>query len=227
MENNKLCILVVDDEVKMVKAVGDLLRAKGFHVYSANDGEEALQVYYEHNAQIDLILLDVMMPKLDGFDVLEELRENSEMVPVIMLTAKGEEYDQLKGFNAGADDYVVKPFSPSLLIARIENILRRLGKGTDEEINVGGLKISMATREISIDGKVLEMTRREYDLLYFLAINANRIFSRAQLLNQVWGYEFDGDDRTVDTHIKQIRMKLGDKSTLIKTIHRVGYKLEA
>ncbi len=225
MLNNKLCILVVDDEVKMVRAISDLLRAKGFEVLTAYDGEEALNVYYEKNTKIDLIILDVMMPKINGMEVLEDIRMEKELVPIIMLSAKGEEYDQLQGFQIGADDYITKPFSPSLLIARIENVLKRVGRDLDI-VEIGKVKLSLEKREGFIGEEEIELTRREFDLLFFLMTNKNLVFSRTQLLNQIWGYEFDGDDRTVDTHVKQLRAKLKEESSIIKTVHRVGYKVE-
>ncbi len=226
MIENKRCVLVVDDETKMVRAIRDFLTAHKFCVLEAFDGESALDVYYANNAVIDLVLLDVMMPKKDGFEVLEELRENSSLVPVIMLTARGEEYDQVKGFSSGADDYITKPFSPSLLLARVEAMLKRMGKGVEDEMKKGNLRINSVMRTAQCGEKELELTKREFDLLLFFMTNTSLIFSREQLLNSVWGYDFDGELRTVDTHVKQLRTKLGEDSTCIKTIHRVGYKFE-
>ena len=226
MIENKICVLIVDDEMKMVKALTDFLTASGYATLQAFDGQNALDVYYDNNSEIDLIILDAMMPKLDGFQVLAELRSGGEIVPVIMLTARSEEYDQLKGFKSGADDYVTKPFSPSLLLARVENLMGRMGKGEVTEITAGGISISVSKRTVHIDGENCDLRRREFDLLHFLMINKSLIFTREQLLDKVWGYAFEGDIRTVDTHIKQLRLKLGDKGTLIKTIHRIGYRFE-
>lgn len=224
MFDDKRCILVADDEVKMVRALCDLLRASDFKIIEAYDGEEALDKFYEYNSQIDLILLDVMMPKADGFEVAREIRESRSLTPIIMLTARGEEYDQLKGFHCGVDDYISKPFSPSLLLARIDAVLRRYGKEYDKDIEAHGLKINTTRHTAVLNGKELELTRREYDLLYFLVLNQGIIFTREQLLDNVWGFDFDGSARTVDTHIKQLRIKLGDFAEHIKTVHCVGYQ---
>lgn len=226
MLNEKRCVLIVDDEVKMVRVLKDLLKSKNFMVLEAFDGEQAIDVYFEHSSHIDLVLLDVMMPKADGFEVLEYLRSNSSLTPVIMLTAKGEEYDQLKGFNAGADDYITKPFSPTLLLARIETLLKRLGKDSETEFNKLGFNLNSSKRTLSIDGTELTLTKREFDLIYFFIINETIVFSREQILNSVWGYDFEGDVRTVDTHIKQLRNKLGEKASCIKTVHGIGYRFE-
>ena len=226
MKENKRCILLADDEVKMVRAISDLLKANGYKVIEAYDGEQAIDKYYEDSTKIDLILLDVMMPKKDGFAVLSELRKASCLVPIIMVTAREEEYDQLKGFNLGSDDYIAKPFSPSLLMARIEAVLKRTGKGSESEISFEELKLNVTSRTCTNDNIEIELTKREFDLLHFFINNKSRIFTREQILNNVWGYEFEGDIRTVDTHIKQIRIKLDTKSAYIKTVHRVGYKFE-
>ncbi|MCC8073033.1 MAG: response regulator transcription factor [Clostridiales bacterium] len=224
MIDNKRCILIVDDEVKMVRALRDFFKANKFHVLEAYDGGEALDMYYEYNTKIDIMLLDVMMPVQDGFSVLKELRDQACLVPIIMLTAKGEEYDQLKGFHCGADDYISKPFSPSLLLARVEAVLRRFGKAATDEITAGALTINTGKRIVSVDGNDLDLTRREYELLLYLVVNESMTFSREQLLDNVWGYDFDGSIRTVDTHIKQLRVKLAPHSDYIKTIHCVGYQ---
>lgn len=226
MVDNKRCILIVDDEVRMVRGLKDFLMANQFHILEAYDGEEALSVYYNYSSQIDLILLDVMMPKYDGFEVLADLRDNGSMVPVVMLTARGEEYDQLQGFRQGADDYMTKPFSPSLLLAHIESILRRMGKDEVTEIAEVGIKLNPVKRFCSADGKRLELTKREFDLLYFLILNKGLTFTREQILNSVWGYEFEGNIRTVDTHVKQLRVKLRGKAGYIQTVHKVGYRFE-
>lgn len=224
--DNKRCILVADDEPKMVRALRDFLKANGFYVLEAKDGIEALDVFCENSNIIDIVLLDVMMPQQDGFTTLKLIRESASLVPVILLTAKSEEYDQLTGFSIGADDYIAKPFSPSVLMARIEAVLRRVGKDIREEIIAGKLLLRTTTHAVIISGKELELTRREYDLLHFLVVNCNLTFSREQLLNNVWGCDFEGGSRTVDTHIRQLRNKLGECADYIKTIHCVGYQFE-
>jgi len=226
MNENKRCILVADDEPKMVRALRDFFRASGFYVLEAKDGVETLNVFFENSSIIDIVLLDVMMPRQDGLTTLKQIREASFLTPVILLTAKGEEYDQLSGFSCGADDYITKPFSPSLLMARVEAVLRRFGKDTQSDLVAGQLSINATTRTIYLSGKALELTRREYDLLYYLAVNRGLTFSREQLLDHVWGYDFEGGYRTVDTHIRQLRGKLGDCADYIKTIHCVGYQFE-
>lgn len=226
MINEKRCILIADDEVKMVRVLKDLLKSKNFVVLEAFDGEQATDVYFEHSSQIDLILLDVMMPKADGFEVLDYLRSNISLTPVIMLTAKGEEYDQLKGFNSGADDYIIKPFSPTLLLARIETLLKRMGKDAETEFNKLGFCLNASKRTVLVDDVELILTKREFDLLYFFLTNETIVFSREQILNSVWGYDFEGDIRTVDTHIKQLRNKLSNRGTCIKTVHGIGYRFD-
>lgn len=226
MIENKRCILIVDDEVRMVRGLKDFLEANQFFILEAYDGEAALAVYYNYNTQIDLILLDVMMPNCSGFEVLSDLRNNGAMVPVVMLTAKGEIYDQLEGYRKGADDYMVKPFSPSLLLAHIEAVLKRVGKEENTEITEAGITLNPIKRICLIDKKRVALTKREFDLLYYLLLNQSLTFTREQILDSVWGYEFFGDIRTVDTHIKQLRVKLKEKSYLIQTVHKVGYRLE-
>ncbi len=226
MLDNKRCILIVDDEIKMVRALKDFFKANGFYVLEAYDGGEALDIYYEYNTKIDIMILDVMMPVQDGFSVLKELRDNVCLVPIVMLTARGEEYDQLKGFRCGADDYIQKPFSPSLLLARVNAVLRRFGKASSDEIIAGELTINTSKRTVCLSKKEIELTRREYELLLYLVVNKSITFSREQLLNNVWGYDFEGSIRTVDTHIKQLRIKLGTCADYIKTIHCVGYQFE-
>ncbi len=226
MKNEKRCILIVDDEQKMVRALKDLLRANGFDVLEAYDGEEALSIYYEHNSIIDLILLDVMLPKLDGFAVLNDIRTNFSLTPVIMLTARDAEYDQLKGLQCGADDYITKNFSPTILLARIETVLRRVGKGISGETQQGDIVINTISHTAFCAGHEIILTRREFELLHFLMLHPSQTLTREQLLNSVWGYNFTGEIRTVDTHIKQLRIKLNSTQTLIKTVHGVGYKFE-
>ncbi len=226
MFKDKRCLLIADDEAKMVRALKDFLSSNNFHIIEAFDGEEALDKFYLHSAEIDLVLLDVMMPKADGFAVLSDIRKSHSLTPVIMLTARGEEYDQIKGFQYGADDYIRKPFSPSILMARIESILKRTGKAYSDEMKRGELRLNSLKRTVFNQDVEMELTKREFDLLFFLMANQSMIFSREQLLNGVWGYDFIGDVRTVDTHIKQLRTKLKQNSTYIKTVHRVGYKFE-
>jgi DNA-binding response OmpR family regulator len=225
MYNGKLCILIADDEAKIVLALRDFFKAHDFHVLEAADGGKATDIFYEYNTKIDLILLDVMMPVSDGFSVLKEIRETS-LVPVVMLTARGEEYDQIKGFHSGADDYIPKPFSPSLLLARIEAVLKRVGKGSAREIVAGELRLNILKRLVSLNEERLELRPKEFDLLYYLALNQGLTLTREQILNEVWGYEFEGDARTVDTHIKQLRGKLGARAGLIRTVHGIGYRFE-
>jgi DNA-binding response OmpR family regulator len=226
MFDGKPCILIVDDEAKITKALKDFFSARGYHALEAFDGGEALDVFYENSTKIDLLLLDVMMPVADGFSVLKEIRRDSR-VPAIMLTARAEEYDQITGFRYGADDYIPKPFSTSLLLARVEAILKRAGKCRDGDIEAGPLRVSPARRAVSLGDKSVDLTPKEFDLLYCLVTNRNRALTREQILNEVWGYEFDGDARTVDTHIKQLRGKLEACGACIRTIHRVGYSFEA
>ena len=226
MIDNRRCILIADDEPKMVRALRDFFRANGFCVLEAKNGIEAFDVFCAHTNEIDIILLDVMMPEQDGLTTLKEIREASSLIPVILLTAKGEEYDQLSGFSSGADDYITKPFSPSLLMARVEAVLRRFGKDAQKDIVAGELTVNAMTRTVYLSGKELDLTRREYDLLYYLIVNRSLTFSREQLLNNVWGYDFEGGYRTVDTHIRQLRNKLGICADYIKTVHCVGYQFE-
>ncbi|MDR1134745.1 MAG: response regulator transcription factor [Clostridiales Family XIII bacterium] len=225
MFDKKLCILIADDEIKIVKALKDFFKANGFHVLEAVDGGEALDVFYENNTKIDIILLDVMMPVADGFSVLREIRETS-LVPVIMLTAKGEEYDQIKGFQNGADDYIPKPFSITLLLARVEAVLKRAGKSKNDEVSAGNMRINVLRRTIYVNDERLDLTPKEFDLMHYLVLNRNMALSREQILNSVWGYDFEGDIRTVDTHVKQLRNKLGVHAACIKTVHKIGYQFE-
>lgn len=226
MLNNRSCILIADDEARITRAIGDFLTVNDYSVLLATDGQEALDVFYEHSNQVDLILLDVMMPKRDGYSVLTELRDGKSLVPVVMLTAKGEEYDQLKGFKAGADDYITKPFSLSVLVAHIEAILKRYGKDRNNEIVRGIFSVNSGRHEVKMGDRVLNLTRREYELFNYFMINEGITLSREQLLDGVWGYDYFGEARTVDTHVKQLRGKLGDYAHCIATIHRVGYRFE-
>ncbi|MFI3255067.1 MAG: response regulator transcription factor [Eubacteriales bacterium] len=225
MKGTQKAILIVDDEARIVRVLADYLTASGYAVFEAFDGEEALDVFAAHNTEIDLILLDVMMPKLDGTEVLEEIRKTS-LVPVIFLTAKGTEYDQIRGFQSGADDYMVKPFSQSVLVLRIEAIMNRVGKSNQQSIEVGALSLNQTSRTALLGEKVLELTRREFDLLAFFMLHVGQILSREQLLNGVWGYDFTGELRTVDTHVKQLRSKFGKENPLVKTVFGIGYRME-
>ena len=218
-------ILVVDDEARMRKLIKDFLAAKGYSIIEAEDGEKALQIFEENQPKIDLILLDVMMPKLDGWSVLRQIRQTSR-VPIIMLTARGEEQDELFGFELGVDEYISKPFSPKILVARVEAILKRT-KGDEKEIkDYGGIQIDKEGRTVSVDGKLIELSLREYELLAYLVENENIALSRDKILNNVWNYDYYGDSRTIDSHVKKIRHKLGKKGKYIKTIRGVGYKFE-
>lgn len=218
-------ILVVDDESRMRKLIKDFLIAKGYNILEAEDGEKALQVFKENESKIELILLDVMMPKLDGWSVLRQIRQESK-VPIIMLTARGEEQDELFGFELGVDEYISKPFSPKILVARVEAILKRTKISPKEIRNCEGIEIDKEGRTISVDGKTLELSLREYELLVYLVENENIALSRDKILNNVWNYDYYGDSRTIDSHIKKIRHKLGKKGKYIKTIRGVGYKFE-
>ena len=218
-------ILVVDDEQRMRKLIKDFLVAKGYSILEAEDGEKALEVFEEHKNEINLILLDVMMPKLDGWSVLRQIRQESK-VPIIMLTARGEEQDELFGFELGVDEYISKPFSPKILVARVEAILKRTNQDTREIKDYGGIEIDKEGRTVSVDGKNIELSLREYELLVYLIENENIALSRDKILNNVWNYDYYGDSRTIDSHIKKIRHKLGKKGKYIKTIRGVGYKFE-
>ncbi len=218
-------ILIVDDESRMRKLIKDFLLAKGYSILEAEDGEKALQIFEENSEKISLILLDVMMPKLDGWSVLRQIRQTSK-VPIIMLTARGEEQDELFGFELGVDEYISKPFSPKILVARVEAILKRTQGDTKEIKDFGGIEIDKEGRTVTVDGKALELSLREYELLVYLVENENIALSRDKILNNVWNYDYYGDSRTIDSHIKKIRHKLGKKGKYIKTIRGVGYKFE-
>lgn len=221
---DKLKILVVDDEARMRKLVKDFLVKKNFDVLEAGDGEEAVDIFYE-NKDIALIILDVMMPKMDGWEVCREIRKNSK-VPIIMLTAKSDEKDELLGFDLGIDEYITKPFSPKILVARVEAILRRSNKLDDSEISIGGITINQSAHEVTIDGKPIELSFKEFELLTYFMNNQGIALSRERILNNVWDYDYFGDARTIDTHVKKLRSKLGDKGEYIKTIWGMGYKFE-
>ncbi len=226
MYERKRCVLIVDDEERIVRALKDLLSFDGFHVLTAGDGGEALQVFAQWEKQIDLVLLDVMMPVMDGFAVLGEIREAAPEMPVIMLTARGEEYDQLQGFKGGADDYIPKPFSTTLLMARMEAVLRRAGMAKLDVLTAGAITLTPEQMRAEVDGRPIELTRREFSLLHCFMRNQGLILSREQLVDRVWGYDFEGDERTVDTHVKNLRLKLGSYAGYIQTVYRVGYRFE-
>lgn len=221
----KLKILVVDDESRMRKLVRDFLVKQNFEVLEAADGEEALDKFYA-DKEIALIILDVMMPKMNGWDVCKEIRETSK-VPIIMLTAKGEESDELLGFDIGADEYISKPFSPKILVARVEAILRRTGKkGEEEVLEIGGIVIDRLAHQVKVDGKELDLSYKEFELLTYFVENKGIALSREKILNRVWNYDYFGDARTIDTHVKKLRSKLGSRGEYIKTIWGMGYKFE-
>lgn len=222
---DRLKILVVDDESRMRKLIRDFLVKSNFDVVEAGDGEEALNLFYEQK-DIALIVLDVMMPKMDGWQVCREVRSYSK-VPIIMLTAKSDESDELLGFDLGVDEYISKPFSPKILVARIEAILRRTGKRDEEEIlSVGGIELNKSAHMVKIDGKPVDLSYKEFELLTYFMENQGIALSREKILNNVWNYDYFGDARTIDTHVKKLRSKLGEKGDLIKTIWGMGYKLE-
>ena len=219
-----LKILVVDDEPRMRKLVKDFLTVKGFQVVEAGDGEEAIDIFFEQK-DIALILLDVMMPKMDGWEVLKTIRKYSQ-VPILMLTARGEEQDELQGFKLGVDEYISKPFSPKILVARVEAILRRSSPGAKDVIDVGGIHIDKTAHQVEIDGKPVDLNYKEFELMTYFAENQGIALSREKILNNVWNYDYFGDARTIDTHVKKLRSKLGEKGEYIKTIWGMGYKFE-
>ena len=219
------CILIVDDEARMRKLIKDFLQAKGFSILEAEDGEKALEMFEENKSKINLILLDVMMPKLDGWSVLRQIRQNSK-VPIIMLTARGEEQDELFGFELGVDEYISKPFSPKILVARVEAILKRTQKDVKQIKDYGGIEVDKEGRTVKVDGKPIELSLREYELLIYLIENENIALSRDKILNNVWNYDYYGDSRTINSNIKKIRHKLGKKGKYIQTMRGVGYKFE-
>ncbi|MBO7709554.1 MAG: response regulator transcription factor [Lachnospiraceae bacterium] len=221
----KLKILVVDDESRMRKLVRDFLVKKDFEVMEAADGAEALDLFYE-NKDIALIILDVMMPKIDGWEVCREIRSQSK-VPIIMLTARSDERDELLGFELGVDEYISKPFSPKILVARVEAILRRTSAlGTDDVLEAGAIRIDKAAHQVIIDGKPIELSYKEFELLTYFVENQGLALSREKILNSVWNYDYFGDARTIDTHVKKLRSKMGEYGDYIKTIWGMGYKFE-
>ena len=218
-------VLVVDDESRMRKLIKDFLMQKEYKIIEAEDGEKAIQLFEEKQNEISLILLDVMMPKLDGWSVLRQIRQTSK-VPIIMLTARGEEQDELFGFELGVDEYISKPFSPKILVARVEAILKRTQGDKKERKDYGGITIDPEGRTVKVEGKQIDLSLREYELLKYLVDNENIALSRDKILNNVWNYDYYGDSRTIDSHIKKIRHKLGKKGKYIETMRGVGYKFE-
>ena len=219
-----LKILVVDDEARMRKLVKDFLTNKGFQVIEAGDGEEAVDIFFA-DKDIALVLLDVMMPKMDGWEVLKTIRKYSQ-VPVIMLTARSEERDELQGFSLGVDEYISKPFSPKILVAQVDAILRRSNMVSTDTLNVGGICIDKAAHQVTIDGSEIELSYKEFELLTYFVENQGLALSREKILNNVWNYDYFGDARTIDTHVKKLRSKMGEKGEYIKTIWGMGYKFE-
>lgn len=223
MENTR--ILVVDDEARMRKLVKDFLSAKGYDVVEAGDGEEAVKKFMADRS-IRLLILDVMMPKMDGWEVVKTVRRESQ-VPIIMLTAKGEERDELQGFGLGVDEYISKPFSPKILVARVEAILRRSqAPGAEENLSAGGIEVDRTAHEVRVDGEPVDLSFKEFELLTYFIENRGIALSREKILNNVWNYDYFGDARTIDTHVKKLRAKLGARGSYIHTIWGMGYKFE-
>ena len=222
---DKMKILVVDDESRMRKLVHDFLARNNYDVIEAANGEEALDIFYE-DKDIALIILDVMMPKMDGWEVCAEIRRNSK-VPIIMLTAKGEERDELQGVGLGVDEYISKPFSPKILTARVDAIIRRVySKDAGEIIEIGGIEMDKSAHVVKIDGQKIDLSFKEFELLEYFIDNKGIALSREKILNNVWNYDYFGDARTIDTHVKKLRKKMGEKGEYIKTIWGMGYKFE-
>ena len=220
----KLKILVVDDETRMRKLVRDFLVKQDYDVLEAGDGEEAVEIFYDKK-DIALIILDVMMPKMDGWEVCREIRKYSQ-VPIIMLTAKSDERDELLGFELGVDEYISKPFSPKILVARVEAILRRTNAMGEGKKEIGGIVLDQSAHEVMIDGKPVELSFKEFELLSYFIENQGIALSRERILNNVWDYDYFGDARTIDTHVKKLRSKMGEKGAYIKTIWGMGYKFD-
>lgn len=217
-------ILVADDESRMRKLVNDFLCKKGYTVEEAENGEQAVDMFFS-DKDISLVILDVMMPKMDGWDVCREIRKQSK-VPIIMLTAKSDERDELLGFELGVDEYITKPFSPKILVARVEAILRRSNLIDEDIIEINGIRVDRTAHQISIDGNNIELSVKEFELLLYFVMNRNVALSREKILNNVWNYDYFGDARTIDTHVKKLRSKMGEKGEMIKTIWGMGYKFE-
>lgn len=222
---DRLKILVVDDESRMRKLVRDFLVKSNFEVLEAEDGSQAVDIFFA-DKDVALIILDVMMPKMDGWEVCREIRAYSK-VPIIMLTAKADERDELQGFDLGVDEYIAKPFSPKILVARVDAILRRTKQiSQDDILEAGGIVINKAAHSVTIDGKMIDLSYKEFELLTYFLENRGIALSRENILNNVWNYDYFGDARTIDTHVKKLRGKMGDKGDMIKTIWGMGYKFE-
>ncbi|MBQ2082964.1 MAG: response regulator transcription factor [Lachnospiraceae bacterium] len=220
-----LSVLMVDDEARMRKLVKDFLMKKEYRVLEAADGEEAIDLFFK-DGHIDLVICDVMMPKMDGWETVKTIREYSK-VPIIMLTARSEERDELKGFDLGVDEYISKPFSPKILVARVEALLRRSKDKKEEVVDIAGIKIDKAAHVVTIDGEAIELSYKEFELLTYFVENKGIALPREKILNNVWNYDYYGDPRTIDTHVKKLRSKMGEKGDHIKTIWGLGYKFEA
>ena len=221
---DKLKILVVDDESRMRKLVKDFLVRSNYDVIEAENGEQALDIFFQTKG-IALVILDIMMPKVDGWQVCREIRQYSD-VPIIMLTAKGDEKDELLGFELGVDEYISKPFSPKILVARAEAVLRRTAGVEDEVIEIGGITLDKAAHQLKINNEPIDLSYKEFELLTYFVVNNGVALSREKILNNVWNYDYFGDARTIDTHVKKLRSKMGDKGSYIKTIWGLGYKFE-
>ena len=217
-------ILMVDDEARMRKLVKDFLSIKGYKVLEAEDGEAAVDIFFKEK-DIDLIILDVMMPKMDGWEVCKTIRRYSQ-IPIVMLTARSEERDELLGFELGVDEYISKPFSPKILVARVEAILRRKSAKTGEVLELAGIRLDKDAHDVTVDGQTVDLSNKEFELLAYFMENQGMALSREKILNNVWNYDYFGDARTIDTHVKKLRSKLGPKGDMIKTIWGMGYKLE-
>ena len=221
----KIKILVVDDESRMRKLIKDFLGREGYEILEASDGMEAMDVFYD-NKELSLVILDVMMPKMDGWMVCREIRETSQ-IPIVMLTARSEERDELQGFELGVDEYITKPFSPKILVARVNALLKRAHSLTGVElIDAGGIVIDKGAHNVTIEGQTIDLSVKEFELLVYFVENQRLALSREKILNHVWNYDYFGDARTIDTHVKKLRSKLGSKGNYIKTIWGMGYKFE-
>ena len=226
MSEKDFTILVADADRKIRQMLSLYLKGHGYNILEAEDGEQALDVYYANSSKIDLILLDVMLSKIDGFEVLKELRDTS-LIPVIMITGKNQEYDQAKGFKCGADDYISKPFSPTVLLARIDSVLRRCSvKNQNSILKAGPVELYLKSKYMKLNGNIVVLTQKEFDLLTYLMTNPREVLTRNQILNAIWNYDYEGDPRTVDTHIKQLRSKLKECGKFIRTVHGLGYMFD-
>ena len=222
---NKIKILIVDDESRMRKLLKDFLEREGYSVLEAADGLEAIDIFYE-DKEVALIILDVMMPRMDGWEVCREMRKNSN-IPIMMLTARSEERDELRGFELGVDEYIAKPFSPKILVARVNALIKRVtGVSKDAGLSVGGIEVDKAAHIVKIDGEEIELSVKEFELLVYFIENQRLALTREKILNNVWNYDYFGDARTIDTHVKKLRSKMGEKGNYIKTIWGMGYKFE-